>query len=690
MSTAKVVIDPLWQCLCPSWAPKSTGRFIESLVTRSRPEIHCRYERRPALVQRRTYSGQAAVYTPLSGTDGRDCGIAHERRRIPKGAERVPRREHARISHDKALEEWVILAKQPTPYLYTKLRTLALNGKTRQTRELVEFIIRERKEKPTLQLYNALILSNISHDDGAAWRVTEYLDEMRQAGLQMDTGTCHAILKVLAVHPDHLLRMDVLEYMRARWLQLSDDAAHDIAAGLLREGSFEAALRRIDEMQGGGVEVRSWLLDMAVYMLSAAGEIGEAYRIMRQRHDAVELNLSRTLWYTLLDASSSHRHHASTAMIWNSQVITGYIRPASGVCSNVLITAAQAGDAVLATDVFSHLSKRGTAFTASHYQLLTDCYLTSNPPDINRALTILTIMALEKIPEPSPAETRSLFLHLRGKPVLTAQAFRSLREMDTSGKKVPIAALNLVIECYVHQRDLPSALNVYKQIHTFRPVAAGAAESTSKHKSGSKARGPYANIETFNLLLRGCRVANPPDESLASFLVSELLALRVKPTALTYDRLILVFVQAGIHALTASAPATQEPDITSATQRKRGRELLDWAFRHLVDMQAVSSTTAPTLDSASDFGHDKAGSSLGWMPRFGTIERLATALATARDERCWDVLQMGEDHKDVVEGWGPKGGWVRRNVEQAWEKAMIVDAVGKVDEAQGTGGTEAR
>ncbi|KAK5700908.1 hypothetical protein LTR97_005426 [Elasticomyces elasticus] len=551
--------------------------------------------------------------------------------------------------HQQNVREVQALQKEPTPYLYTRLRTLAFKGRTRKCRYLVEYIIKERKEKPNVQLYNALILSNVSHEDGGAWRVSDYLDEMRGAGLQPEVGTCHAVLKVVAVHPDHLLRADILEYMRTRWYQLSEEGAHDVAAGLLREGLFEQAMHRIEGMQRAGIQMQGWLLDMAVHMLCTAGEVEEAYRIMRQRYDTGELNISRTLWYTLLDTGSSCRHHASTALIWNSQVNTTYLNPASGVCLNVLTTAAKAGDAVLATDVFTHLSKRGTAFTPAHYQLLIDCYLAAKPPDLKRALSILTIMALEKMADPSPAETRSLYLHLRSQPSLVAEAFTVLRALRAEDRKVPIAALNLIIECYVEQKNLAEAMKVYKLIHTFIPASQVGTLKT------------LANIETFNLLLRGCRLANPPDEALASFLVSELLALRVKPTALTYDRLILVFVQAGTHAL-ESAKKANGPAMVEA-RRKKGIELLDWAFRHFTDMQAVSGTTNPTRSATPHEG------SLGWMPRFGTVERLAVQLAEVGDTRCWDVLQTGEDHgaKGGLEhAWEAKGKWVRRNVEEAW------------------------
>jgi hypothetical protein len=57
-----------------------------------------------------------------------------------------------------------------------------------------------------------------------------------------------------------------------------------------------------------------------------------------------------------------------------------------------------------------------------------------------------------------------------------------------------------------------------------------------------------------------------------------------------------------------------------------------------------------------------------WMPRFGTVEKLATLLAKLGDTRCWDVLQVAEEVGEArVEGWREKGKWAWKNVEGAWE-----------------------
>ncbi|KAK3713649.1 hypothetical protein LTR37_008343 [Vermiconidia calcicola] len=518
-------------------------------------------------------------------------------------------------------------SQEPTQYLHNHLRGAAIDGKVTLCRYIAEMLVKGRKERPSLQLYNTLILSNIGYEQGAAWRVAELLDDLEKDGLQPDIGTCHAALKVLSVHVDHLLRNDVLHYMSRRWYQLSEDGAHDVAAGLLREGLFEQGVERLDIMRREGMRIQGWLLDMAVYILCEASEVSEAYRIMRQRVDTGELNLNRGLWLFFLDKASDARHHAATTLAWNAQVNQNFLNPSSGICLNVLATASQAADAVMATDVFTNLSRRGTTFKPIHYELLINTYLSQEEPDIQRALSILTIMALEKV-EPTPAETRSLYMYMRDKPGLLPQALSVLHDLHDQGRRVPIAALNLLMECYVDQSNLADALKLYKQIHTFVPISEGAKKT-------------FANIETFNLLLKGCRTVEPPDEHQASFLVSELLALRIKPTALTYDRLILLFVKAGLSSIQR---ATGMEDPASRTKlQARGTELLDWSFRHFADMRP-----------------------LGWLPRFGTLEDLSVALAKAGDAHCWDVLQVAEDNADSIDGWVMKGGQVRRNVEKAW------------------------
>ncbi|KAI7554655.1 hypothetical protein KC319_g12759, partial [Hortaea werneckii] len=362
MRTSKIATDPLWQALCPSWTKAIAPRTSCANALRKRPAVHCLSKPHGLCQQQRCASslGTSFAENDYSLQDhtttrerfasrhqtGDNEGPINFRFKAPKDDGPNHARSKAQELHQRRQQEQQVFYQQAsTPRLYTKLKALAYSGHVVECRKLVEWLVRERREKPNSQLYSALILSNVSEDDGAAWRVMDYLEEMRQADIQIDPGICHSALKVLSVHPDHLLRADILEFMRARWFQLSEDGAHDVVAGLLRSGLFEQALERIEGMRQNSVPVHGWLLDMAVYMLCNIGEVDEAYQIMRVRHDSGEANLSRTLWHTLLDTGSSYRHHASTSLVWSTQVGPGYINPSSGICLNVLTTASKAGDA---------------------------------------------------------------------------------------------------------------------------------------------------------------------------------------------------------------------------------------------------------------------------------------------------------------------------------------------------------
>lgn len=93
--------------------------------------------------------------------------------------------------------------------------------------------------------------------------------------------------------------------MRQRWFNLSAEGHHDVVIGLLRERQFEMALNRMDLMVSEGIEIRSWLYDMAIYMLCDVEEVDEALRIVQQRVEAAEHGISKSVWFNLLDVASS-------------------------------------------------------------------------------------------------------------------------------------------------------------------------------------------------------------------------------------------------------------------------------------------------------------------------------------------------------------------------------------------------
>lgn len=359
-------------------------------------------------------------------------------------------------------------------------------------------------------------------------------------------------------------------------------------------------LEKLEQMRSDGLIVRPWLLDLATYTLTEMGEFEEATQLIKDQMAAGDIHISKSVWAFLLDNASSAFYHPATSYCWKSQVNTGYINPSAGTCLNVLTTASRAGDAGLATEVFHVLGKRGTVFFATHYEQLISTYLSTNPPDLRAALTVLTIMTTVKL-EPNSTNTRPLVTFLNDHPDRCQEAFEILTSLNEAGRTVPIAALNALIESHVHNRAPEKALVIYKAMHSFERL-----ESGVPHKA-------LATVETFNLLLRGTyRKSKGAEIDTALFLVSEMIALGIQPDSLTYDRLVFVCITAGNH---------------------------DHAWRYFDEMDT-----------------------LGFQPRQGTAAHLAVALARVGDDRCWDVLQRVQDNgllpsrmrPDVERAWA---GW---------------------------------
>lgn len=576
MTSPNITIDALWHCLCPSFNP--------SLLLRSplRP--------RPNATATRLKSAKCtrSVWSPAHAKARNQARIWHKQN------------TDAGTTHIWSKGK-LNLKNESTPLLYELLRTSARNSKPQEVDVLVDRLVRVRHQPPDSRIYSALILANAHHAEGSVLRVNALLQEMEKENIHMDIGICHDVLTVLAVHPDYILRESILHFMQQRWYKLSDSGRHDLTAALLKEGQLELALTELERLRRERALVPAWLADMAIYTLLEFEEVEEALHLVHARVKDGEMNISNSIWYHLLDTASQARHHAATAYVWKAQVIPGYINPASGICSNVLATACANGDTDLATDAFRVLGQRSTLFTADHYQDLLTTYLTASPPDLRAALSVMTIMAGAYV-IPTADTAMPLRDYLTKHPSEIEPALEILTALRQQRRIIPVAAVNAIIEAHVIRGDFDSALLVYKRMHTYE-------EDPTKdvpHKV-------LANVETFNILLKGARDTTPVAMQTALFLASESVALGIRPTSVTYDRLILVCIKG---------------------------ERLDLAWQYLDEMAA-----------------------LGWHVRPGTATLLGKALASQRDERAWDVLQR-------VQMLGPRYAGIRKQIAEAWGSAQ--------------------
>lgn len=401
-----------------------------------------------------------------------------------------------------------------TSQIYENLRIDASKGHTKNCELMVHYLVKERGERPNLRIYSSLILSNVN-PEGSVAVMMDQIKELRDEGLELDSHACHDVLKVLAVHPDYLLQTEILDYMQARWMELTEDGWHDIIAGLLRSVQFELALDKLDQMQEAGMQIQPWLYDMAIYILAQAGELDEVLRLLKFRSELGDAAVTACMWTFILDKAGEQLHYDLISHVWKRRVKDGFLNPSSGICLNVLNAAARKADTDLAIDVFRVLEERNASLDHQHYEMLIEAYM--NASDLTNALTILYVMQ-ESYVFPDENTIRPIVMYMQQDPARPRHGFEILRTAQKMRKKIPATAMNACIESALGHNNLDLAIEFYKTMHVICVHGADTA--------------------TFNLLLKGCYAAARKD--LAMSLAQEMVSMKVRPNYLSYDRILLV------------------------------------------------------------------------------------------------------------------------------------------------------
>lgn len=172
----------------------------------------------------------------------------------------------------------------------------------------IKILIKDRQERLNIHMYSAVLRSFTNCEGGTAGKVRKTLEEMTDVGISLDVGACHDILEALAVHPDYLLREEVLEYMRESWFTLTDRGHNMVVAGLLRDRLFEQAIEKIEDMLRQRIVVANWLWDKAIWLLLDYLEIDEAWHLLILRQQSGAKEPSQALWGHFLDIGGKLLH----------------------------------------------------------------------------------------------------------------------------------------------------------------------------------------------------------------------------------------------------------------------------------------------------------------------------------------------------------------------------------------------
>ncbi|PVH82585.1 hypothetical protein DL98DRAFT_456005 [Cadophora sp. DSE1049] len=530
MPTTRIPIDGLWRCLCPA---------LDGIAVIRHPRIVPSPRTIPAGNRRRTNRPRTHTFHTTTRTRTQQkwnpTGTSYLATLDKKHVDGIPKNTAPPPSFASSQGPRIASARWRTPTAahmnseipYDTLDSMSipqihdLLRKTRTERksyskvvELVGYLISARGEKPALIHYDSLIRANASAMQGSATAVKTLLEEMKEFSIAPDSGLYHGALQVLAIHPDYVLRAEIMQQMKERWLGLSPEGWHSLVVGLIRDRQYEFAMDKLDEMHSDEITVQPWLYDIFMFQLCEAGELDEAFDLLKYRFENSRNEILPTVWYYLMDAFSSAFHYEGTKFIWKRRVETESLILSDGMCIAILNCAARYSDPELATNTIRILSGRRSALTTFHYEPLIAAYAGSG--DLKTALRVLIIMAKASI-EPDTSTTRPLYLTLSKSRELAQQAWRDLKELAQDGHTIHVAAVNVIIEAHIEVGQFEQAVELYKSLHEI-------CES-----------GP--NTDTFNILLQGA--ARQERKDLSVFLASEMRALGIKPDVLTYDRLIL-------------------------------------------------------------------------------------------------------------------------------------------------------
>lgn len=168
---------------------------------------------------------------------------------------------------------------------------------------LARYMIWQRCYRPSREMYMSLILANGS-TDGSAASVRSLLDQMKKENISLGMAECLTVLKVLAIHPDYVLRAQIIQYMERRWHGLTEDTHHLVIAGMLRGLQLEQAVDELESMVRNGIRVAPWLYDLTVVVLVNVGELEEALRVLRMRLEHVGPEELTPIWTFMLEAAA--------------------------------------------------------------------------------------------------------------------------------------------------------------------------------------------------------------------------------------------------------------------------------------------------------------------------------------------------------------------------------------------------
>ncbi|KIW62365.1 hypothetical protein PV04_10545 [Phialophora macrospora] len=241
-----------------------------------------------------------------------------------------------------------------TEVLEAELRWVARNAPApRAVRNILRILLEERKTKPTLRHYEALILGQCHPEFGSIGNVKTILQEIEREGLPLDAPILLAALTVLAIHPDAHLRNRILDRLAKQQFALPNNYAHLNILALIREEQLEMATVELEKLSQKNQRslIPTWLWTIYMHAICDLRKDFDALiQLLYRLSDSGFLFPRPTLLHLLLKASQAGDIHV-TKFVWHGYVESMHIIPNEELCMSVLRVAAKEKDLNLAESV---------------------------------------------------------------------------------------------------------------------------------------------------------------------------------------------------------------------------------------------------------------------------------------------------------------------------------------------------
>ncbi|KAL4073938.1 hypothetical protein J3A83DRAFT_4091558, partial [Scleroderma citrinum] len=384
------------------------------------------------------------------------------------------------------------------------------------TRRLIPCLrlVREMKKErvePDLIIYNSL-LACIA-EEGLPLEAWAVVDDMLAMGISPDRQSYHHILHALRWSPLEAT-WETLNRMAEQGIPPNEQTYALIVKRITATESIELALQFMHEMAKRGF-TPDLTATQDVIKLAADLHLPRLAIDLAQNFEAHSVRrIDGETWVACLISSAELLYADGVQKCWEKCIHELTLTPDEGACIAVLHTCARHGLADLATDAIRVLRSIGVEWHEHHFAPLLEAFASAGK--VKEAFGTLHLLRNNGI-VPRPETVQPISDLLKSDVDTIDGIWKVLDELRDEGHTIDAAAINAIIDASIALGDLQRAIGAYKTFQDY----------------GSK-----PDIETFNLLLRGCIGAS--HRELGDKLLLDLKQAGIRPNALTYERIIIL------------------------------------------------------------------------------------------------------------------------------------------------------